>query len=136
MVKSPKNKSRLSKGIKGDIITDKKSVDSDVQIKKTTIYTGPLPLPERLEEYERILPGSADRICTLAEKNQEDRSNENSKILKSDGEVIRGSIFVSLVLILVSGWLAYILRNDPLIAALVFASGPVTTIMTKAFNKK
>lgn len=33
-------------------------------------YSGPLPHPADLEEYERILPGAADRILSMAEKEQ------------------------------------------------------------------
>ena len=31
-------------------------------------FHGPLPPPRTIEEYERILPGAADRIFTMAEK--------------------------------------------------------------------
>jgi uncharacterized membrane protein len=33
-------------------------------------YTGPIPEPEALAEYERINPGLADRLVTMAEKEQ------------------------------------------------------------------
>lgn len=37
------------------------------------IHTGPIPAPGEIGEYERILPGSADRIIKMAEKEQAHR---------------------------------------------------------------
>lgn len=42
-------------------------------------YRGPIPLPSMLAEYEAILPGSADRILTMAE-NQSAHRIEIEKI--------------------------------------------------------
>lgn len=39
-------------------------------------FTGPLPPPEQLLQYEQISPGFADRIVTMAEKEQENRHGE------------------------------------------------------------
>ena len=36
-------------------------------------FSGPLPPPGVLEGYERVLPGSAERIFTMAEKQLEHR---------------------------------------------------------------
>ncbi|MFQ7172706.1 MAG: DUF2335 domain-containing protein [Thomasclavelia ramosa] len=30
-------------------------------------YSGPIPHPSDFEQYERVLPGAADRILTMAE---------------------------------------------------------------------
>lgn len=35
-------------------------------------YSGPLPPPEMMRDYEEILPGSADRILSSAERRQRD----------------------------------------------------------------
>lgn len=34
------------------------------------IHAGPIPAPDEIGEYERILPGSADRLIRMAEKEQ------------------------------------------------------------------
>lgn len=34
-------------------------------------FSGPLPHPKHLSEYEKISPGAADRIITMAEESQE-----------------------------------------------------------------
>ena len=47
-------------------------------------FSGPLPPPESLNGYERILPGSATRILKMAEQNAENRLSLNNKIVESD----------------------------------------------------
>lgn len=47
-------------------------------------FSGPLPPPDAFAKYEQILKGAADRILTMAEKQQENRQEMQSKILKSD----------------------------------------------------
>jgi uncharacterized membrane protein len=47
-------------------------------------YSGPLPSPEHLREYEDVLAGSADRILKMAEK-QSDHRQEIEKIAVKGG---------------------------------------------------
>jgi uncharacterized membrane protein len=80
-------------------------------------YSGPLPPPKYLEEYNRISPGSAEKIIIMAEKQSEHRRRMEEKFL--DGQLSdakgdrferkRGQIFgfiISVVCIFVSGFLA------------------------------
>lgn len=62
-------------------------------------YSGPLPLPAMMREYESVKPGPADRIMRLAENEQQIRKRDNGRILFNDGVRIWGSVFVSLCLI-------------------------------------
>lgn len=43
-------------------------------------YSGPLPLPQHYAQYEEILPGAADRILSMAEKEQSHRHGEDDKV--------------------------------------------------------
>lgn len=43
-------------------------------------YSGPLPLPQHYAEYEKILPGAADRILSMAEKEQNHRHSREKKV--------------------------------------------------------
>lgn len=45
-------------------------------------YSGPLPHPKILAEYEQALPGTADRIVAMAEKEQEHRHNTQNEMIK------------------------------------------------------
>ena len=52
-----------------------------------TKHSGPLPAPKTLEEYDSVLPGGAERIFSMAEKEQEARHKYNQDTL--DGEINR-----------------------------------------------
>lgn len=49
-----------------------------------TITRGPLPSPEIIEKYEKICPGSADRIMREAEKQTEHRVDMESCVIKGN----------------------------------------------------
>ena len=44
-----------------------------VMIEQREYFEGPLPHPQMFKQYDSILPGSADRIITMAEKQQNHR---------------------------------------------------------------
>ena len=46
-------------------------------------YSGPLPAPEDFAEYEKILPGSTDRILKMAEKQVDHRISSDNKIINN-----------------------------------------------------
>jgi uncharacterized membrane protein len=47
-------------------------------------YSGPIPPPESLEKYEKILPGLANRIMTQAENQTSHRIEIENKVIDSD----------------------------------------------------
>lgn len=47
-------------------------------------FSGPLPPPEAFAKYEQTIKGAADRIITMAEKQQEHRQIIEKQIVKSD----------------------------------------------------
>ncbi len=57
-------------------------------------FTGPIPPPEVLQGYENVKQGFADRILTMAEKQQDHRISSESKMIKeSANETSRGQWF-------------------------------------------
>lgn len=73
-------------------------------------YSGPLPAPEDFAEYEKILPGSTDRILKMAEKQVDHRISSDNKIIdntyrQSGRGQILGAILVVMfgVIILIFG---------------------------------
>jgi uncharacterized membrane protein len=52
---------------------------------------GPIPPPEVLREYEEVLPGLADRIMTMAEKQAGHRQGLENKITTHNAEREKGS---------------------------------------------
>ena len=56
-----------------------------------TISAGPIPPPDRMEQYEKTLPGSADRILKMAENQSEHRQSlEKQRLSFSNREVHLG----------------------------------------------
>jgi uncharacterized membrane protein len=49
-----------------------------------TIYQGPLPRPDDFEAYNRVLPGAADRILRMAEKQAAHRQDLENRALRGD----------------------------------------------------
>jgi uncharacterized membrane protein len=47
-------------------------------------YSGPLPPPEILREFDQVVPGAAERIMRMAEKQQDHRIRLESKVITSD----------------------------------------------------
>lgn len=111
MTEKPKSK-------KHPKLTDSKTVDeenievlesnsiSEVVVSQT--FQGPLPPPEMLEKYEKILAGSAERVFVLAEntlaiatKEQEIREAHGNKYLRNDMCRIICSTLVSICLVAV-----------------------------------
>lgn len=46
-------------------------------------FSGPLPPPEMLRKYEELLPGSADRIISIAERQSSHRQKLESDVIAS-----------------------------------------------------
>jgi uncharacterized membrane protein len=65
---------------------------------ESQIRTGPLPSPAEIGEYERILPGTADRIIKMAEKEQSHR--HQSEIIEQTNRMrvtLIGQVFAFLI---------------------------------------
>ena len=52
-------------------------------------FEGPIPPPDMLAHYEEVLPGAAERIITLAERQQDDRTRVNERVLDILGAELR-----------------------------------------------
>ena len=57
-----------------------KSLNPDIQV-TAELHAGPLPSPETVERYEMVLPGAFDRLLTMAENDQRDKSEYNGRFL-------------------------------------------------------
>ena len=50
----------------------------------STSFKGPLPPPEVLEQFDRVVPGSAERIIAMAEQQSQHRRALEQKVISSD----------------------------------------------------
>src|SRR5688500_11390602 len=106
---------------------------------------GPIPSPEILAGYEHLMPGLADRISAMAEKESAHRRELEKKILNAqisdanEERIIekRGQIFGFCIGItaLVFGFLtAYI--GHPVAGAFIGAGGVISLVSVFSYNKK
>ncbi len=55
-----------------------------LQATKQELYSGPIPHPEILSGYDNIVPGSADRLIIMAEREMEHRHKMESEIVEAE----------------------------------------------------
>lgn len=55
------------------ILRQRRIVPTAIEITRATTFTGPIPPPAELAAYEQALPGLADRLVTVAERESEHR---------------------------------------------------------------
>lgn len=72
----------------------KEEVKEAIMVIRSETYSGPIPPPRALAEYEQIQPGAADRILKMAEKQQDHRmSLEKQAVLGQLQQSKRGQLF-------------------------------------------
>ncbi len=72
-------------------------------------YSGPLPAPEDFEKYEKVLPGSTDRILSMAEKSLDTRTKNETYIIEKRLEQSGRGQFLGFILALFFGVIALVL---------------------------
>lgn len=79
-------------------LIDEKEVKKVVMEMAKAEFTGPIPPPSIIEGYERVLPGSADRIIAMAEKQSEHRQKMENKMISAESrDSLLGVIFAFLL---------------------------------------
>lgn len=72
----------------------REEVKEALMVMRSEMYSGPIPPPEALARYEEIQPGAADRILTMAEKQQEHRMALETKAIGGQvDQSKRGQLF-------------------------------------------
>lgn len=57
-------------------------------------FSGPIPPPNIIEGYEKVLPGSADRIISMAERQSEHRQKMEQKMINAESrDSLLGVVF-------------------------------------------
>lgn len=107
----------------------RKVIESTMFAMEQRSYSGPLPAPEDFAAYEEVLPGSTDRIISMAEKSLESRINNEKTIietrLKQSG---RGQI-LGFILALFFGVISLVLAlTDHEVLAGIIASGDIISL--------
>lgn len=96
-------------------------------------YSGPLPPPSMYAQYEEVLEGSADRIMSMAENEQEIRKRDNGRILLNDTLRVSGAITVSIAMILAAVFVTYL--GFPFLGGVLGTAGVVSGVVREFLKK-
>ncbi len=92
--KQPKNSKSQPPANEGD--TPKKRLVARATFEAS--FSGPMPPPHILEQYDKIVPGAAERIISLAEKQSDHRRGLENRVINSDIQNSRlGLIFAFVI---------------------------------------
>lgn len=125
------------KSNKGKLPQQQARQEVSVSQHKQEFYQGPVPKPEDLQKYEQIQQGFANRLLTMAEKEQEERIKLNNKIIEentkinilNDNSRKRGQLFAFLSIIAISFLCAYCVYNGSSIDARYIAIGTIVGVV-------
>ena len=70
-------------------------------------FSGPLPPPEYLEAYEKVMPGAPDRLLTMTEKQVDHRIELEKTIVKKKFFQSTLGQIIGAILIIFFGYIAY-----------------------------
>ena len=102
---------------------------SHTQITAVSQYSGPLPRPEDLIRYNEAVPGAAERIITMAEKEMSHRHKAEDKRLNSKVRLAYISTVLSFISVLVlAGLIGYSLYLGKFGAAIGAAIGAIASV--------
>ena len=88
-------------------------------------YSGPIPHPSDFQQYESVLPGAADRILSMAEKQLEHRQTLEKSVILSDVENSKRGQWFGFIIALVctiGGFILIALNKDAIGLSVVIGS--------------
>jgi len=124
---SPEDRPLLHPSTTGDSTSN--LVISHQKRRLTESFSGPIPPPEVLREYDKILPGLAERIVTQVDRQTEHRISLESKVIESDIRRSRQGLvcgFVVSLTCVLGGIIAVVLGHD--VAGTTIATGAVVAL--------
>lgn len=101
------------------------------RINKSITFSGPIPHPTILKGYEEVLPGNADRILSMTEKEGEHRRKIETELVKNDNiRSYLGQIAGFTIAIVGLGGSIYLGINDKVWASGIMSAGTLTGLVT------
>lgn len=103
-----------------------------VDILTTTQFSGPLPHPVILEGYERVLPGMADRVLSMAEEQAKHRRDIESQVIRANTKAeLVGIVVTFLITIACIGGSIYLIATDKQVVGFLTM---VSTLLALVYN--
>jgi len=111
-------------------IANKKAKNGATSVEVTTAFQGPLPSPEILQGFENVLPGAAERIITMAEKEQANRHNIEQKLSIASILSIASGIACAFLSVIIIGFLIHqaIEKGDTVVAVTLSSTSLVSVV--------
>lgn len=72
-------------------------------------FTGPIPPPELLRQYDEIIPSGANRILTMAENQSSHRIELERTVIKGDNRRANAGLATGFIFGLIAFYLSYLL---------------------------
>lgn len=121
-------------------MTTKEIITAAIQMGFSKHFRGPLPPPDMLAEYEKIQPGFADRIVSMAEKQQNHRISIERSVVDTNNENSRIGLYIggAIGIIGVTGSLIIVALGHPVsgLAALFLALASLAGVYFKGLHEK
>lgn len=99
---------------------------------EASVFSGPLPLPDLIAEYDRIIPNGAERIMAMAERQSSHRETMEASVVRGNiASQTRGSYFafiLALVSILGGLFLIYSGRSAAGLASIIASVGALAGV--------
>lgn len=96
---------------------------------QVSYWSGPTPSPDVLREYEQILPGAADRMIALAERQSDHRQKLESRALDNGHtRALLGSVFGFIIGLAGVGGGVFLAINDQELGGYAIVLGTVATL--------
>jgi uncharacterized membrane protein len=103
--------------------------NTNTQITAVSSFSGPLPRPEDLAKYNEIVPGAAERILSMAEKEMQHRQEIEKQESKNRISLAHISTVLSFISVLVlSGLIGYSLYLGQFGTAIGVAIGAIASV--------
>ena len=94
------------------------------------LFSGPLPAPEILRGYDNILPGAAERIIRMAEKEQTNAHESGMLALREAVADRKREIIAGIVALAALGTSAFLGHNGHAVAASIVGGTTVVGLVT------
>jgi uncharacterized membrane protein len=96
-----------------------------------TFRSSPLPPPEEMEKYERLMPGATETLFRNVTNQSNHRMELETETIRGDNRrADRGQIFsfvLSVLCLGIAGWLFYLNKNGFAITGIIAAIAPIAT---------
>lgn len=98
------------------------------QIVVSEQFSGPMPHPKHLREYESVLPGSAERILSMAERNLDSNVAIQTAVVKAEisdrklGMWLGATLFA---LLIIGAFSALFVTDNPLVPGLFLGTAAI-----------